>query len=50
MMLRGFGEALQQYRNLAKCWKPYAQRALAERPGKLEEVEAEIAAWQGERG
>eukprot|EP00947_MAST-08B_sp_MAST-8B-sp1_P005615 g5615.t1 len=46
MMLRGFGEALQQYRNVAKAWAPYARKALAEREGELEKVEREIASWK----
>ena len=45
MMSRGMGEFLQQYRNAATCWVPYARQALAEQPGALEAVEAEIAAW-----
>jgi aarF domain-containing kinase len=45
MMLRGLGEYLQQYRNVAECWAPYARQALAETPGALEAVEAEIAAF-----
>ena len=36
---------LQQSRNLAVCWKPYAERALREK-GALTEVEAEIASWK----
>ena len=36
---------LQQSRNLAVCWKPYAERALREK-GTLTEVEAEIASWK----
>ena len=44
MMLRGLGEMLQQYRNLATCWAPYAKMALKEK-GQLAEVEAEIASW-----
>ena len=39
------GEMLQQSRNLAVCWKPYAERALREK-GTLTEVEAEIASWK----
>jgi hypothetical protein len=45
MMLRGLGEYLQQYRNAATCWVPYARQALAEQPGALEAVDAEIASW-----
>ena len=45
MMLRGMGEYLQQYRNAAACWAPYARQALAEREGHLEAVEAEIRGW-----
>ena len=45
MMLRGLGEYLQQYRNAAECWAPYARQALAEQPGQLEAVEKEIAGW-----
>ena len=45
MMLRGLGEMLQQYRNLAVSWAPYARQALAEK-GRLKAVEAEIASWQ----
>ena len=45
MMLRGLGEMLQQYRNLATSWAPYARQALAEKPGRLQAVEAEIASW-----
>ena len=41
----GLGEMLQQSRNLAVCWKPYAERALREK-GTLTEVEAEIASWK----
>ena len=44
MMLRGLGEMLQQSRNLATCWGPFARQALAEK-GMLAEVEAEIASW-----
>ena len=44
MMLRGLGGALQQHRNLADAWAPFARRALAEK-GQLEAVEAEIRAW-----
>ena len=44
MMLRGLGEVLQQYRNLATCWGPYARQALAQK-GQLADVEAEIASW-----
>ena len=46
MMLRGLGEMLQQYRNLADVWKPIAQKALKEK-GQLEAVEDEIKAWGG---
>ena len=45
VMVRGLGEMLQQSRNLAVCWKPYAERALREK-GTLTEVEAEIASWK----
>ena len=45
LMVRGLGEMLQQSRNLAVCWKPYAERALREK-GTLTEVEAEIASWK----
>ena len=45
LMIRGLGEMLQQSRNLAVCWKPYAERALREK-GTLAEVEAEIASWR----
>lgn len=44
MMLRGLGEMLQQSRNLALCWRPFARQALQEK-GLLEGVEKEIAAW-----
>ena len=44
MMLRGLGEMLQQSRNLAVSWRPYAQQALQEK-GLLAGVEKEIAAW-----
>ncbi len=44
LMLRGLGEMLQQSRNLAVAWRPYARQALAEK-GRLAAVEAEIAAW-----
>jgi len=44
MMLRGLGEALGQYRNLAEAWGPMAEQAMAEK-GRLGEVDAEIAAW-----
>ena len=44
MMLRGLGEMLQQYRNLAVCWGPMARQASREK-GMLEEVEAEIKGW-----
>ena len=47
MMLRGLGEILQQPRNSAELWAPYARQALAE-AGKLEEVEKEIAAWRAD--
>jgi hypothetical protein len=46
MMLRGLGEYLQQYRNAAACWAPYARQALAEKEGQLEAVEAEIRGWR----
>ena len=45
LMIRGLGEMLQQSRNLAVCWKPYAELALREK-GMLTEVEAEIASWK----
>ena len=45
MMLRGLGEMLQQYRNLAVSWGPMARKAL-QAEGKLKAVEAEIAAWR----
>lgn len=45
MMIRGLGEMLQQYRNLAAVWAPTARRALSEQPGLLETVEAEIRSW-----
>ena len=45
MMLRGLGEHLQQYRNAATCWLPYARQALSEQPGELEAIDAEIASW-----
>lgn len=44
MMLRGLGEALGQYRNLAEVWGPMAEQALQEK-GRLAEVEEEVAAW-----
>ena len=44
MMLRGLGEMLQQYRNLAASWAPHARQALAEK-GKLRAIEDEIASW-----
>ena len=44
MMLRGLGEMLQQYRNLAECWGPMARRALEEK-NMLEDVEREIKTW-----
>eukprot|EP00518_Triparma_eleuthera_P021221 CAMPEP_0197546278 /NCGR_PEP_ID=MMETSP1320-20131121/940_1 /TAXON_ID=91990 /ORGANISM="Bolidomonas sp., Strain RCC2347" /LENGTH=542 /DNA_ID=CAMNT_0043105829 /DNA_START=116 /DNA_END=1744 /DNA_ORIENTATION=- len=44
MMLRGLGEMLQQYRNLAVCWRPMARQALEEK-GMLQEVETEINSW-----
>ena len=44
MMLRGLGEMLQQYRNLATTWAPYARQALAEK-GRLRAIEDEIASW-----
>ena len=43
-MLRGLGEMLQQHRNLAVAWAPFATRALREE-GLLAPVEAEIASW-----
>ena len=46
MMLRGLGEYLQQYRNAAACWAPFARQALAEKEGALEAVEAEIRGWR----
>ena len=45
MMLRGLGEALGQYRNLAEVWGPMAEQALREK-GRLGEVDAEVASWQ----
>ena len=45
MMLRGLGEILQQSRNLATSWAPYARQALRE-AGQLAAVEAEIATWR----
>jgi len=44
LMLRGLGHYLQQPRNLATAWGPYAQRALKEK-GMLEDVEEEIRTW-----
>jgi hypothetical protein len=44
LMLRGLGEMLQQPRNLAVVWGPYAKRALSEK-GLLSGVEAEIEGW-----
>jgi aarF domain-containing kinase len=44
LMLRGLGEMLQQSRNLAVVWGPFARRALADK-GLLADVEAEIATW-----
>ncbi|GMH65779.1 hypothetical protein TrRE_jg8863 [Triparma retinervis] len=44
LMLRGLGEMLQQYRNLAECWGPIARKAL-EKEGKRQEVELEIEGW-----
>ena len=38
------GEMLQQSRNLAISWRPFARQALQEK-GLLKGVEAEIAAW-----
>ena len=38
-------QVLQQYRNGAEAWAPMARQALAERPGELERLEAEIAGW-----
>lgn len=49
MMLRGLGEMLQQSRNLAVCWRPFARQALQEK-GLLEGVEAEIATWFRDNG
>ena len=44
MMLRGLGEMLQQPRNTADTWAPFARRALQEK-NMLQEVEDEIASW-----
>lgn len=48
LMLRGLGEMLQQYRNLADCWGPIAKRALEEE-GQLAEVTSEIEGWKQEK-
>jgi hypothetical protein len=47
MMLRGLGEMLQQPRNLAEEWKPFATRALKE-AGMLDDVRNEIDSWTAE--
>jgi hypothetical protein len=44
MMLRGLGEMLGQYRNLAESWGPLARKAL-QAEDKLKPVEEEVAAW-----
>jgi len=44
MMLLGLGQMLQQPRNLATMWAPFARQALEEE-GLLEDVEKEIASW-----
>lgn len=44
LFLRGLGHALQQPRNLAEAWAPYAERALRE-AGQLQAVQAEIDSW-----
>ena len=44
LMLRGLGQHLQQHRNLAECWAPFARQALRE-AGMLEEVDLDIASW-----
>ena len=44
MMLRGLGEMLQQYRNLAVSWGPIARKVLA-KEGLLKDVESEIDKW-----
>ncbi|GMH86255.1 hypothetical protein TrVE_jg9112 [Triparma verrucosa] len=48
MMLRGLGEMLQQFKNLAVSWGPLARRALKEK-GMLEGVEGEISSWEKEK-
>ena len=44
MMLRGLAEMLQQPRNTAETWAPFARKVLREN-NKLKEVEDEIASW-----
>lgn len=44
LYLRGLGHALQQPRNIAKAWAPFAERALEE-AGRLQEVEGVIKSW-----
>eukprot|EP00944_MAST-04C_sp_MAST-4C-sp1_P008857 g8857.t1 len=44
MMLRGLAEMLQQPRNGADVWAPFARRVLKEN-GCLKDVEDEIASW-----
>ena len=44
MMLRGLAEMLQQPRNGADVWAPFARRVLKEN-GCLQDVEDEIASW-----
>ena len=43
-MLRGLGQHLQQHRNLAECWAPFARQALSE-AGMLEELDLDISSW-----
>lgn len=45
LMIRGLGEILNQSRDVATAWGPFARRALAEK-GLLADVEAEIASWE----
>jgi aarF domain-containing kinase len=44
MMLRGLAEMLQQPRNTAETWAPFARKVLREN-NKLKEIEDEIASW-----
>ena len=45
LMIRGLGEILNQSRDVATAWGPFARRALAEK-GLLAAVEVEIASWE----